>query len=95
MLGANKSQLRSILFYEAAILGGGGAFLGIGLSALIVIPFNAVISEKLGLPFAMTGASQIFLFALAVFVVTVISCVLSAIKGAVRLSKIEPYGDVK
>lgn len=95
VLGANRSLLCSVLFWEAGILGAGGSILGIGLSALIVIPFNALISEKLGLPFAMSGPGWILTFAGAVFVVTVLSCLISAANGAVRVSKIEPYGDVK
>ena len=84
-----------MLFYEAAVLGAGGAALGIGLSALIIIPFNALISQKISLPFAMSGARQILAFSGAVFLVTVLSCLISAVNGAVRISKIEPYGDVK
>ena len=95
VLGANRSLLCSVLFWEAGILGAGGSILGIGLSALIVIPFNALISEKLGLPFAMSGPGWILAFAGVVFVVTVLSCLISAANGAVRVSKIEPYGDVK
>lgn len=95
VLGANRSQLKSVLFCEATILGAGGAFLGIALSALIIIPFNALISQKISLPFAMCGAGQILAFAGVVFVVTVLSCLVSAANGAVRVSKIEPYGDVK
>lgn len=95
VLGANRSLLCSVLFWEAGILGAGGSILGIGLSALIVISFNALIAEKLGLPFAMSGPGWILAFAGAVFVVTVLSCLISAANGAVRVSKIEPYGDVK
>ena len=95
VLGANRSLLCSVLFWEAGILGAGGSILGIGLSALIVIPFNALIAEKLGLPFAMSGPGWVLAFAGAVFVVTVLSCLISAANGAVRVSKIEPYGDVK
>ena len=95
VLGANRSLLCSVLFWEAEILGAGGSILGIGLSALIVIPFNALIAEKLGLPFAMSGPGGILTFAGVVFVVTVLSCLISAANGAVRVSKIEPYGDVK
>ena len=95
VLGANRSLLCSVLFWEAGILGAGGSILGIGLSALIVIPFNALISEKLGLPFAMSGPGWVLAFAGAVFVVSVLSCLISAANGAVRVSKIEPYGDVK
>lgn len=95
VLGANRSLLCSVLFWEAGILGAGGSILGIGLSALIVIPFNALIAGKLGLPFAMSGPGWVLAFAGAVFVVSVLSCLISAANGAVRVSKIEPYGDVK
>lgn len=95
VLGANRSFLRSVLFYEAGILGAGGSILGIGLSALVIIPFNAVISQKISLPFAMSSFWQIIVLAALVFIVTLLSCLLSALKGAVRVSKIEPYGDVK
>lgn len=95
VLGANRSLLCSVLFWEAGILGAGGSLFGTGLSALVIIPFNALILEKLGLPFAMSGPGWILAFAGAVFVVTVLSCLISAANGAVRVSKIEPYGDVK
>ena len=95
VLGANRSLLCSVLFWEAGILGAGGSILGIGLSALIVIPFNALIAGKLGLPFAMSGPGWVLAFAGAVFVVSVLSCLISTANGAVRVSKIEPYGDVK
>ena len=95
ILGANRSFLRSVLFYEAGILGAGGSIWGIGLSALVIIPFNAVISQKISLPFAMSSFWQIIVLAALVFIVTLLSCLLSALKGAVRVSKIEPYGDVK
>lgn len=95
VLGADRSSLRSVLFYEALILGAGGSLFGTGLSALVIIPFNALISQKIALPFAMSGPGHILAFAAGVFVVTLLSCLLAALRGALRLSKIEPYGDVK
>ena len=95
VLGADRSVLRSILFYEAAFLGFSGSFLGIGVASLVILPFNALISEKISLPFAMSSVVEILIFAAAVFVINALSCVVSAINGAVRISKVEPYGDVK
>ena len=95
VLGANRSSLRNIIFCEAGILGLSGSLTGIFLSALVILPFNALISEKIALPFAMSGWGEITVFALLVLIVSQVSCVLSAVGASVRVSKIEPYGDVK
>lgn len=95
VLGATKRQLRSVLFHEAAILGGAGSVLGIIIAALVVIPFSGVISQKIALPFSPGGFGTVLCFAAAVFVAVTLSCVASAAKSAVRISKAEPYGDVK
>lgn len=95
VLGATRKQLRKILFLEAAFLGGAGSIAGIAFASLVVLPFNTLISEKISLPFAMSSVSEILIFAAAVFLLCTASSVLAAINGAVRISKIEPYGDVK
>ncbi|WP_294429429.1 FtsX-like permease family protein [uncultured Treponema sp.] len=95
VLGANRRQLRQILLAEAAFLGGSGAVTGIALSALIVIPFNAIIAEKISLPFAMSSAGEILIFALLTFALCTASSVFAALNGAFRISKIEPYGGIK
>ena len=95
VLGADFSRLRAIVFTEAGILGSLGAALGIGLSALILLPFNFVISEKLNMPFMLSGAGQIVIFALVSFVVLVTACLIAAVAGAVKVSKKEIYSGLK
>ena len=95
VLGASHSTLRGIVFTEAGLLGSGGAVIGIFLSLLIILPFNVLISDKIGLPFAMAGIGQLVIFALIDFVLSISACLLSSVFSAVRISKFEPYGEVK
>jgi putative ABC transport system permease protein len=95
VLGASHSTLRGIVFTEAQVLGSAGAAIGIFFSLLIIIPFNVLISEKIALPFAMSSAVQIVIFSAIVFVISLTACVLSSVFSAVRISKFEPYGEVK
>lgn len=95
VLGASHSKLERIVFGEAAILGCAGAVTGIFISLLIIIPFNVLISEKLALPFAMSSLPQIIIFSVLVFVIILAASILSSVFSAVRISRFEPYGDVK
>ena len=95
VLGADFSRLRAIVFTEAGVIGSLGAITGIGLSALILLPFNFVISEKLNMPFMLSGAGQILIFALLSFVVLLAACLTAAIAGAIKVSKKEIYQGIK
>lgn len=95
VLGASHKDLEKIIFDEALILAGAGGLTGIFLSLLIILPFSYLISEKIALPFAMSGAFQLALFSALVFVLTLAACLLSSAGSAIRLSKFEPYGEVK
>jgi len=91
VLGADFSRLRAIVFTEAGILGSIGAVSGVGISALILLPFNFVISEKLSMPFLLAGAGQIILFAIITFVILILACLAASISGAIKVSKKEIY----
>lgn len=95
VLGASHSTLRGIVFTEAGLLGSGGAIIGIFFSLLIILPFNVLISDKIGLPFAMAGIGQLVIFALIDLALSISACLLSSVFSAVRISKFEPYGEVK
>ncbi len=95
VLGASHRELGKIIFDEALILAAGGGVSGIFISLLIILPFNFLISEKIALPFAMSGALQLVVFSALVFVLTIAVCLLSSAGSAVRISKFEPYGEVK
>ena len=95
VLGADHARLRWIVIAESAFLGSLGSFFGILAVILLVLPFNMVISERIGLPFAMSSPVQIALFAVVVFAVSILTCLAASILNIVRISKFEPYGDVK
>ncbi|MBR1638964.1 MAG: ABC transporter permease [Treponema sp.] len=95
VLGASHQTLVKIILDEAGLVGCAGAVMGIFLSLLIILPFNVLISEKLALPFAMSSLPQIIIFSALVFLITLSASILSSVFSAVRISKFEPYGDVK
>lgn len=95
VLGADFKKLRSIVFAEAGLIGSLGAVLGIFLSALILLPFNVLISEKLNMPFVLSGAGPLALFALVTFAVLVGACLVASVSGAVKVSKHEVYQGIK
>ena len=95
VLGASHRILVKIVLGEAGLVGCAGAITGIFFSLLIILPFNVLISEKLALPFAMSSLPQLVLFSVLVFVIILAASILSSVFSAVRISKFEPYGDVK
>ena len=95
VLGADFKKLRSIVFAEAGLIGSLGAVLGIFLSALILLPFNVLISERLNMPFVLSGAGPLALFALVTFAVLVGACLVASVSGAVKVSKHEVYQGIK
>jgi putative ABC transport system permease protein len=95
VLGADFKKLRSIVFAEAGLIGSLAAVLGIFLSTLILLPFNVLISEKLNMPFVLSGAGPLALFALVTFAVLVGACLVASVSGAVKVSKHEVYQGIK
>ncbi|MCR5253870.1 MAG: ABC transporter permease [Treponema sp.] len=95
VLGASHKELGKIIFDEALILAAGGGASGIFISLLIILPFNFLISEKIALPFAMSGALQLVVFSALVFVLTIAVCLLSSAGSVIRIFRFEPYGEVK
>lgn len=86
VLGADNFTMKKLIFTEATIIGSIGAGIGIFFAALIVLPFNTLIAEKLSVPFALSNPALIILFAVLTFVISVVSSVFSAVFGAVKLS---------
>jgi putative ABC transport system permease protein len=95
VLGADFPKLRSIVFTEAGLLGSIGAVTGVFLSALILLPFNLLISQKLNMPFLLSGPVQVILFAVITFVILIAACLVAAVSGAIKVSKKEIYGGIK
>lgn len=94
-LGATRKKLSAIVVLEAVILGFAGGLSGIILSSLIVFPFNAMIAQKISLPFIVPQIELIATFAVITFVVAVVSSVLASLKGVIRIAGFEPYESIK
>lgn len=86
VLGADSGTLRELILSEAAAIGVIGSAAGLFVAALAVLPYNVLISERIGLPFSLSGPLEIALFALLSVAVTMIACVLAALYSAVKIS---------
>ncbi len=89
VLGADSGTLKKLLLFEAGSIGFFGAIIGIFISALIVLPFNLLISEKIGLPFSLSNPLVITGFALISFAIIVLAALISALYSAIKISKKE------
>ena len=89
VLGADSSTLKKLLLLEAGAIGLFGAIIGIFISALIILPFNFLISEKIGLPFSLSNPLVIIEFIFISFILTILAALLSALYSAIKISKKE------
>ena len=87
VLGADSSSLKKLILFEASSIGIIGSVIGIFISAIIILPYNVLISEKIGLPFSLSNPAMIILFALLSFAITLIACVIAALYSAIKISR--------
>lgn len=95
VLGASRPQLASVILGEASLLGTAGAACGVFLSAVVLLPFSVLIAEKLDMPFCLPPVWQMAAFAAAVLLILTGACVLSALRTAIRISRLEIYTEAK
>ena len=89
VIGADSTTLKKLIFQEAFFIGTFGAVTGVFFGALVVLPFNNLIAEKLSLPFALSSPALIAVFAFVTFAISVAACVISAIFAATKISRQE------
>ena len=89
VIGADSTTLKKLIFREAFYIGTFGAITGVFVGALVVLPFNNLIAEKLSLPFALSSPALTAVFALITFAISVAACVISAVFAATKISKQE------
>jgi len=94
-LGANHSFLSKIVFFESVILGSFGGIFGLFFSSLIIFPFSNLISQKISLPFIIADFKQLLFFAFLTLLISLSSSLLSSLKSIFKISKYEPFGEVK
>ena len=87
ILGADSSDLRALIFKEVFFIGLAGSLAGIFVSALAILPFNIVISEKIALPFSLESPVIIILIAISSAFIAVAASILSAVYSTIKISK--------
>ena len=95
VLGADRTSLTRIISYEAFVTGALGALSGVLISALIVLPFNFLISQKIAMPFCVPSVFIVFLYAVISVLVLCGASVLTAFVTGGAVSKLELYSESK
>jgi putative ABC transport system permease protein len=91
ILGATRGKLARMALYESAIAGMAGAAAGIVLASLVVFPFSALISERLGLPYLDASPAPLIGLVLGSLLLSVLVGPLASLYSALRISRAETY----
>ena len=89
VIGASRAKLAGIVMQEALLTGLSGSITGTVISLLILIPFNHLIEEQLGLPFLLPDSGTILTYVIAAVLVSVLSGTIAASVSAFRISRID------
>ena len=87
--GAARSRLAGIVLGEALMICIIGSILGVLLGFAVILPFNGVIEQALGLPFLLPGAGRCAGYALTSLLLCTLSGTLAAAVSALRISRID------
>ena len=87
--GASRKKLSGIVMTEALMITLTGAVSGIIIGLLIVLPFNGLIEESLGLPFLLPSLPTAVICAVFALAVSVGAGMISAAFSAYRISRID------
>ena len=90
LLGTSRRGLSRLILAETALFSLAGGLLGVGVAALVVFPFTALIESRLQLPYLTPDGGTVLLLAAATVVVTVIVGALASAWAARRLSRTDP-----
>ncbi|MDF3001491.1 MAG: hypothetical protein K0Q48_1610 [Bacillota bacterium] len=89
ILGATKGKLLQLIFGEAALIGTGGALVGLSLAFLVLFPFSTLISLTLNLPFVLPPPQRIAFLAMLSFLLTGAAGPAASVSSAYRIVKNE------
>ncbi len=87
--GASRRKLSGIVMSEALMITVTGAAAGIILGLLIVLPFNGVIEDSMGLPFLLPDTLSVILFSVLALVISAAAGAISAAYSAHRIGMID------
>ena len=90
LLGSSRRGMVSQILTETLLCSLAGALLGVGLAAVGVFPFTALIETKLGLPYLTPSVASVITVAVGTVVATLVVGALAGIWAALRLSRTDP-----
>lgn len=90
LLGASRRGLSGLMLAESALCSLVGGLLGVGIAALGVFPFTALIESRLGLPYLTPGAGAVLAMAAITLLVTLVVGAAASAWAAWRLSRTDP-----
>lgn len=87
--GASRGMLAGLVMKQALVTGLLGGIAGVLLALLTVLPFHALIEERLGLPFLLPAAGTVALYAAGAVLLSVLAGAAAAVVSALRISRID------
>ena len=91
ILGASRSDLVKMLLRESLIISALGGIAGIVIAGVLIYAFSLLICQSIGLPCMNISITDGFIYALMVFMLTLIIGPLSSIYSALSLTKFDTY----
>ncbi|MBR1747350.1 MAG: FtsX-like permease family protein [Clostridia bacterium] len=89
ILGASRLKLSLIVGTEAALIGGIGSLVGLGLSLLVVLPLGASLRTALSLPYLLPSVGVIVGLALGALVVSAVVGSMTSLFAAKKIAGTE------
>ena len=90
LLGTSRRMLGRMVLTESALCSLLGGAAGVGIAALAVFPFAALIESRLQLPYLTPGGGTVLLLALGTLALAVAIGALASAGAAWRLSRVDP-----
>ena len=91
ILGASRSDLVKMLLRESLIISALGGIAGIVIAGVLIYAFSLLICQSIGLPCMNISITDGLIYALMVFMLTLIIGPLSSIYSALSLTKFDTY----
>ena len=91
ILGASRGDLVKMLLRESLIISALGGIAGIVIAGVLIYAFSLLICQSIGLPCMNISITDGFIYALMVFMLTLIIGPLSSIYSALSLTKFDAY----
>lgn len=91
ILGASRLMLVKMLFRESIIISFIGGVIGISIAAVLLYAFRMLICQSLGLPCANISLMNALVYALIVFMLTLIIAPLASIYSVLSISRTDSY----